>query len=150
MKKVIALLLALLLVSTGLTAMAEGSGKVISLLYGGGTPLSIDPALNSASTGSNVLRLAHAGLMGYQYVNGEPTLMPELAESFKISDDGLTYVFTLREGLKWSDGSDFFASDFVKSWNRAASPECSSDYSYMYGVIDGVGTAALNISADDS
>lgn len=150
MKKVIALLLALLLVSTGLTAMAEGSGKVISLLYGGGTPLSIDPALNSASTGSNVLRLAHAGLMGYQYVNGEPTLMPELAESYTVSEDGLTYVFTLREGLKWSDGSDFFASDFVKSWNRAASPECSSDYSYMYGVIDGVGTGSLNISADDA
>lgn len=150
MKKVIALLLALLLVSTGLTAMAEGSGKVVSVMFGGGTPLSIDPALNSASQGSNVLKLAHAGLMGYQYVDGQPKLMPELAESYKMSDDGLTYVFTLREGLKWSDGSDFKASDVVASWNRASSKELAADYGYLYAYIEGYDAGKLNVVADDA
>lgn len=83
-------------------------------MYGGGTPESMDPALNSASAGSNIIRLAFCGLMGTQVVDGVATQAPEMAESYTISDDGLVYTFTLREGLKWSDGSDFFASDFAK------------------------------------
>ncbi len=150
MKKVIALLLALLMMGTGLTAMAEGQGKVAPVFFGGGTPLSIDPALNSAVNGSNTLKLAHAGLMGYQLVDGQPKLMPELAESYTISDDLLTYVFTLREGLKWSDGSDFTASDVVASWNRAASEALGADYGFLYDVIEGYGTDALNVVADDA
>lgn len=147
MKKAIAIMLALLLLCTAMTAMAEG--KIASVFYGGGTPLSIDPALNSASSGSNVLKLAHAGMMGFQYVDGVPTLTPELAESYTVSDDLMTYVFTLREGLKWSDGSDFFASDIVFSWNRAASEALGADYGFMFDVIDGYGTDALNVVADD-
>jgi oligopeptide transport system substrate-binding protein len=119
-------------------------------MFGGGTPLSIDPALNSASTGSNVLKLAHVGLMGYQYVDGQPKLMPELAESYTMSEDGLTYVFTLREGLKWSDGSDFKASDIVASWNRAASKELGADYGYLYAYIEGYDSGTLNVVADDA
>jgi len=148
MKKVIALLLALLMMSTGLAAMAEG--QVASVFYGGGTPLSIDPALNSASSGSNVLKLAHAGLMGFQYENGVPTRKPELAETYTISEDELTYVFTLREGLKWSDGSDFAASELVASWNRASSAELAADYGFLYDVIEGYGTGVLNVVADDT
>ena len=132
MKKVIALLLALLMMSTGIAAMAEGQGKVVSVFFGGGTPLSIDPALNSAVNGGNVLKLAFSGLMGYQYENGVPTIKPELAESYTMSEDGLTYVFTLREGLKWSDGSDFKASDIAASWTRNGSAELGADYGFMY------------------
>ncbi len=150
MKKVIALLLALLMMSTGVAAMAEGQGKVASVFFGGGTPLSIDPALNSAVNGGNILKLAFSGLLGYQYENGEPMLKPELAESYEKSEDGLTYTFTLREGLKWSDGSDFKASDIVAAWTRNASAELGADYGFMYEVIEGYADGKLNIVADDA
>lgn len=148
MKKFLALLLALaMVVAMSVSALAEG--EVVSLMYGGGTPETMDPALNSASTGSNLIRLAFAGLMGVQVEDGVATNAPELAESYTISDDGLVYTFTLREGLKWSDGSDFFASDIAKSWNRAADQALGADYGFLFDVIDGYGTESLNVVADD-
>jgi len=152
MKKVLAILLALtLVIGTGVVGVAESGAPVISVFFGGGTPLSIDPALNSAVNGSNILKLGHAGLMGYQYVDGEPTLAPELAESYTVSEDGMTYVFTLREGLKWSDGSDFTASDVVNSWKRAASADLGADYGFLYDVIEGNdGNGNMNAVADDA
>jgi len=156
MKKKLAIILAIaMLVSMfGLLSSCKknetSAGKVADVFYGGGTPLSIDPALNSASSGSNILKLAHAGLMGFQWVNGEAVLSPELAESYTRSDDGLVYTFTLRKNLKWSDGTDFKASQLVWAWNRAASAELGADYGFMYDVIDGYGTDALNVVADDT
>ena len=88
--------------------------------------------------------------MGNRVVDGVATKEPELAESYTISKDGLVYTFTLREGLKWSDGSDFFASDVVKSWNRAADVNLGADYGFLFDVIDGYGTESLNVVADDA
>ena len=149
MKKILALVLALVLaMALSLTAVADG--EIVNVMYGGGTPESMDPALNSASTGSNLIRLAFAGLMGNRVVDGVATKEPELAESYTISPDGLVYTFTLREGLKWSDGSDFFASDVVKSWNRAADVNLGAAYGFLFDVIDGYGTESLNVVADDA
>lgn len=158
MKKLFALLLSLAMVM----AMVAGCSpkqetpttpteepKVASAFLGGGTPLTMDPALNSASVGSNVIRLAQCGLMGYQLVDGKPELSPELAESYTLSDDKLTYTFTLRDGLKWSDGSDFKASEMVASWNRAASADLGADYGYLFDIIEGY-PDAMNIVADDA
>ncbi len=150
MKKVVALLLALLMMSTSLVAMAEGQGQVASVFFGGGTPLSIDPALNSAVNGSNILKLSHVGLMGYQEEDGKSVLKPELAEKVEVSEDGLTYTFTLREGLKWSDGSDFVASDVAASWTRSASAELAADYGFLFDIIEGYAEGQLNVVADDA
>ena len=91
MKKLTALLLALTLVLGAMSFASADDGKVISLFLGGGTPLSMDPALNSASAGSNIIRSAFAGLTGFQYnENGEPVMSPEIAESYEISEDGMT------------------------------------------------------------
>ncbi len=152
MKKLLALALALtMLLGCFAVATAEESGKVVNITYGGGTPLSIDPALNSASSGSNVIKLAFAGLMGFQYVDGTPTLSPELAESYTISDDGLVYTFILREGLKWSDGSDLKASEIKASWDRAGSAALGADYGFLYEYIEGYngGEGPMNIVVDD-
>ncbi|MGI6696518.1 MAG: peptide ABC transporter substrate-binding protein [Christensenellales bacterium] len=146
MKKLFALLMALCLMVGLVPAMAEGD--VVSVFYGGGTPKSGDPALNSASSGSNIIKLSHAGLLGFQWVDGKAEIAPELAESYTISEDQLTWTFTLRKGLKWSDGSDFKASDIVSSWKRAASEELGADYGFMYGIIEGY-PANMNITADD-
>lgn len=149
MKKLLALVLALVMVmALGMTALADG--EIVSVMYGGGTPETMDPALNSASSGSNLIRLAFAGLMGTRVTDGVVTKEPELAESYTVSEDGTVYTFTLREGLKWSDGSDFYASDVVKSWNRAADEKLGASYGFLFDVIDGYGTGSLNVVADDT
>ena len=82
MKKVLALVLSLMMV---LSVVASASAVTANMMLGGGTPETMDPALNSASTGSNTIRIAHAGLMGTQVVDGAPVAAPELAESYVIS-----------------------------------------------------------------
>ncbi len=63
-------------------------------------------------------------------------LVEDIADSYTVSDDGLTYVFTLKE-TTWSDGTPLTAADFVYSWNRAANPLTAADYSYLYdGLIE--------------
>lgn len=48
-----------------------------------------------------------------------------------VSEDGLTYTATLRDGLKWSDGSDLTAEDFVYTWKRMVDPATASEYAYL-------------------
>ena len=148
MKKLLALVLSLVMV-LACGAAASADGEIVNVMYGGGTPETLDPALNSASTGSNTIRLAFCGLMGTQVVDGVASKAPEMAESYEISEDGLVYTFKLREGLKWSDGSDFFASDFVKSWNRAADPALGADYGFLFDYIARNEDGTLNVVADD-
>ena len=145
MKKLLSILLVVAMVF-GLAGCGGGSdepageGKVLNVMFGGGTPLTCDPALNSASSGSNVIKLSFAGLMGY---DADGKIAPELAESYDVSADGLTYTFKLRNGLKWNDGSDFYASDVVKSWDRAGSADLGADYGFLFEVLD-------NFVADDA
>lgn len=148
MKKLFALALALCLV-IGLVPVQAAQSNVANVFFGGGTPKSGDPALNSASSGSNVIKLSHAGLYGFQWVDGKAAIAPELATGHTVSEDGLTYVFTLREGLKWSDGSDFMVQDIVDSWNRAASEALGADYGFLYNIIEGY-PDKLNLVADEA
>ncbi len=151
MKKIVALVLALAMTLSLVSFASAEGGKVISLFLGGGTPLSMDPALNSASAGSNIIRSAFAGLMGYQLNDaGEPEMKPELAETVELSEDNLTYTFTLREGLKWSDGTDATASQIKASWERAASAELGADYGFLYDVISRKEDGTLDIDVDDA
>ena len=150
MKKMLAMVLALVL-ALGMLTAAVAEGQVMNVILGGGTPLSMDPALNSASNGSNTLRAAFNGLMDFQLnENGEVVLGPELAEGYELSEDGLTYTFTLREGLKWSDGSDFAASQLAAAWNRAASADLGADYGYLYDVIARNDDGTLALDVDDA
>ncbi len=60
---------------------------------------------------------------------------PRLAERWDISEDGRTYTFHLRKGVKWSDGKPLRASDFVDSWIRLLDPKTKSSYaSYLFDV----------------
>ncbi len=115
-------------------------------------PDHLDPALNSSVDGACLAANSFAGL--YMY-NAEGSLVPQLAEGYEASEDGLTYTFTLKEGLKWSDGSDLTAEDFVYAWKRAADPKTAADYAYMFDVIAGYdevqeGQDALQVSAPDA
>ena len=70
MKKLFALALVLSMVIGLVPALASGN-NVANVSYGGGTPQSGDPALNSASSGSNIIKLSHAGLLGFHDFAGE-------------------------------------------------------------------------------
>ena len=97
-------------------------------------PDHLDPALNSSVDGGCLAVNSFEGLMRY---NAEGQLEPACAESYTVSEDGLTYTFTLRDGLKWSNGEALDASDFVYSWKRAAAPETAADYSYLCEMFPG-------------
>lgn len=119
----------------------------------------LDPALNSSVDGACLAANSFGGLFFYADDDDDPltaaVLAPNFAESYEVSEDGLTYTFFLRDGLKWSDGSDLTADDFVYSWKRAADPKTAADYSYMFDVIAGYdefqeGTGDLAVSAPDA
>ncbi len=97
-------------------------------------PDHLDPALNSSVDGACLAIASFGGLYTY---DAEGNLAPDFATGYEMSEDGLTYTFTMREGLKWSDGTDLTAKDFEYSWKRAAAPATAADYSYMFNGIKG-------------
>lgn len=121
------------------TAAASTDGLNVCLAS---EPATLDPALNSAVDGATMIAHLFSGLAKWQQaddgqleiVADEATELPEGV----VNDDGtVTYTYTLRDGLKWSDGQDVKASDYVFAWNRAAAPATASDYGYMFEVVDG-------------
>ncbi len=100
-------------------------------------PDHLDPALNSTVDGAC---LAANSFVGLYTSNADGDIVAALADGDpEISEDGLTYTIHMKEGLKWSDGSDLNANDIVYSWNRAADPATASDYSYLFSVFKGYG-----------
>ena len=94
----------------------------------------LDPALNSSVDGACLAANSFSGLYTY---NADGVTVPACATGYEVSEDGLTYTVTLRDGLKWSDGSDLTAADFEYSWKRAAADETAADYAYMFNGFAG-------------
>ena len=109
-------------------------------------PAKVDPALNSSVDGACLAVNMFEGLYTY---DAEGQLQPALAESTEVSEDGMTYTFTLRDGLKWSDGTDLTAKDFEYAWKRAAAPETGADYGYMFDAIAHTEDGALDVTASE-
>ena len=74
--------------------------------------------------------------------NAKAEIVPGVAESWEISDDGLTYTFKLREDAKWSNGDPVKASDFVFAFRRIQNPETAAPYANMHYPI--VNAEAIN------
>jgi len=142
MKKIIALALALVMV-LAMVACTQPEDQTNSInVCLASEPDTLDPALNSAVDGATMLAHLFSGLAKWaQDENGKlviaPDLAKELPEGVKNADGTLTYTYTLRDGIKWSNGDAVTASDFVNSWNRAASPALGADYSYMFEIVKG-------------
>jgi len=94
---------------------------------------SLDPGIVEDVTGSEVVRDLFEGL--YNDSKSGDTLEPGVALSHEVSEDGLTYTFTLREEAKWSNGDPVTAGDFVYAWRRAASPELASPYAWYMSLM---------------
>ncbi|HEX3225957.1 MAG TPA: ABC transporter substrate-binding protein [Gaiellaceae bacterium] len=109
--------------STGSTGTTSSSGKAFAnfrIAYDTGIDY-LDPSLSYTVQGWSILWNTYLPLLGYKHVNGPDgaTLVPYLAKDMpKVSADGKTYTFTLRKGLKYSDGTAVKASDFPKTIER--------------------------------
>ena len=109
--------------STGSTGTTSSSGKAFAnfrIAYDTGIDY-LDPSLSYTVQGWSILWNTYLPLLGYKHVNGPDgaTLVPYLAKDLpKVSADGKTYTFTLRKGLKYSDGTPVKASDFPKTIER--------------------------------
>lgn len=109
-------------------------------------PDKLDPALNTTVDGACLVVNSFEGLYAY---DGENQLVPALCDSYEVTDDGLTYTFTLKDDLKWSDGSELTAKDFEYAWKRAANPETGADYAYMFDGIATTDDGELDVTASE-
>lgn len=96
-------------------------------------PDKLDPALNTTVDGACLVVNSFAGLYTYDE-NGN--VVSDLAADYTVSDDGMTYTFNLLPDLKWSDGSELNADDFIYAWNRAIDEKTAADYAYMFDVVE--------------
>ncbi|MDR1218988.1 MAG: peptide ABC transporter substrate-binding protein [Treponema sp.] len=154
MKKILSVLLTVSALSLGIAACQKKTAEVapqapqaaqavaatsITAVFGS-EPNTIDPALNSAVDGAIYLEHLFEGLYKYEdNGSGIASAIPGLAAGAPrkvANDDGtVTYTYTLRDGLKWSDGKPFAAQDIVYSWQRLVDPATAADYSYMITMV---------------
>ena len=105
------------------------------VLANGGEPQSLDPAI---VTGQLEGRICLALFEGLTTRDAKGNVIPGMAQSWKLSPDGLVYTFHLRPGIKWSNGDPVTALDFLNSWERALNPVTGSEYSYqLYYLVNG-------------
>lgn len=161
MKRIIALVLAICMVvcfaacaakepADPSAPKAEATNVTVQI---GPNPETLDPALNSAVDGGNMLITLFETLL---IIDEDNQVQPGQAEKYEVSEDGLTWTFTMRDGLKWSDGSELNAKDFEYTFKRICDPELAAPYGEtVCGMIDGYEAAiagdldALNVKASD-
>lgn len=97
-------------------------------------PRSLDPHRAVGNSAAVVLYDLFTGLMT---LDAAGKVTPGVAESYSVSDDGLTYTFTLRPGVAWSDGTPLTAQDFVYSFQRVLTPETAARFaSQLYPIVN--------------
>jgi peptide/nickel transport system substrate-binding protein len=116
-------------------AGGEATGGTF-VFAGAAEPELLDPAFASDGETFRVARQIFEGLVGTEPGTADPA--PLLAEEWEVSDDGLTYDFTLRSGVKFHDGTDFNAEavcfNFDRWYNLPPSVQ-SDDFAYYYGKL---------------
>ena len=142
MKKLVALMMALVLaLSCVAFANAEEAKTSIAVCIAS-EPDTLDPALNSSVDGATMAAHLFSGLATWaQKDDGTLEIVAEcateLSEPVTNEDGTVTYTYTLKDGLKWSDGKDLTAGDFAFAWKRAASSALGADYGYMFENVKG-------------
>ena len=123
---------------------AAASGDDLNVMLE--TPVqSLDPQQATDGTSFEVIADYTDGLM---QMDSDGQAVPAIAESYELSDDGLTYTFHLRTDAKWSNGTPVTAADFVFAWQRAVDPAVASEYAYMLSDIGQVKNAAEIIAGE--
>ena len=116
-------------------------------IQNGGDPSSLDPHKLSGDWENRIAGDIFEGLVT-EDAGAEP--IPGQAESWEVSDDGLTYTFTLREDIAWSDGEPLTAEDFVFSFRRLMNPETAAEYAYLqYPILNAEAINSGDMSVEE-
>ena len=143
MKKLTAILLSIMmLLACVVTASADDASYLGVML--GTNVMSLDTNLATDGDSFEVIADCIDGLM---QMDKDGAAVPALAESFDVSDDGLTYTFHLRDA-KWNNGTPVTANDFVFAWRRIAKE--AGEYAYMLDEIGNIKGAAEIISGSEA
>ena len=103
-----------------------------------GTNTSFDPGAVQTLNEFQITQAIFDGLTDFDFSEKcQPELKGDLAESWEVNDDATQYVFTLKEGITYSNGTEVKASDFKAAWERAGSAELASAYGYLVNSIEG-------------
>lgn len=124
----------------GDTATEEGGMPGVLRMNAGSEPDTIDPQKMSFLGEIGVAQLVFEGLME---LNDKLEPVPAAAEKMDVSDDGLKYTLTLRDGLQYSDGEPITAKNFEYSWRRLFDPNVPGR-SYASVAYDIKGAAELS------
>ena len=130
---------------------AARSGGVFRLAAG--NTIIPDPVIGDDPTGNDlnsqwVVSEIYSGLTRIDDTQ-TPPVQPDLAERFTLDGSGRRYEFTLRDGLKFSDGSPVTTSDFKWSWERALNPRTRSPRAAdVLGAIEGASEVAQGSAAE--
>ncbi|GHV25916.1 peptide ABC substrate-binding protein [Clostridia bacterium] len=144
------------------------AGLMVAVLFTGGSSAAAQSAdvqelnLRAASFGTNfdvqdmgwrwMMAICYEGLLrDIADENGDRFELAG-AEAINVSDDGLTYTFSLRKNAKWSDGEPVTANDYVYGWTRLLNPEYGYGYApFIFNVVGAEdyynGTGALEAVA---
>lgn len=116
------------------TLVASVGGEYTEGLIG--TPQFVNPLYASVSdVDMDLTRLVFSGLMKYDPNQG---LVPDLAESYDVSDDGKTYTFVLRENLEWHDGEPVRVSDVIATISMLQNAEYKSPLAVSFKDVDAI------------
>lgn len=113
------------------TESDTAEGKVLKIASDVDVP-AIDQALATDGLSFEVIGSFIEGLAEY---NADGKLVPAMAESWDVSEDGLVYTFHLRDA-EWDNGTPVTANDFVFAWRRFCDPAMATEYGYIYSISD--------------
>lgn len=118
----------------GNQTQAPADKQVFRYPIGNSDFISLDPGLAQYSNSIYAIKAIFSGLVG---LNGKGEVIDLLAASHEVSQDGLTYTFTLRDSLKFSDGTPLTSEDVVYSINRTIDPATRSEVAFYLDLIKG-------------
>lgn len=105
----------------------------------------MDPQMATDGTSFEVIANTIEGLYT---LDESGVAVPSLAEKTDVSEDGLTYTFTLKDAT-WSNGTPVTADDFVYAWQRLADPDTASEYYYIMGIAGVVNADEISAGEKD-
>ncbi|MDA1256756.1 MAG: peptide ABC transporter substrate-binding protein [Chloroflexi bacterium] len=138
--------------SAAQSVLDDKSGGTLKIL--GGDPPTLDPALVSDTSSARIILELFSGLVR---LDNNLQIVPDVAETWAITEGGTVYTFTIRDDARFSDGTPITATDFKWAIERAANPDTESTVAELYladivgiqQIIDGNATSASGVEVLD-